>query len=192
MKNLPITLLLSICLAFFACSEDEDDETNPSNNNNSNNNNNNTNQTVIENGMGKADISGDTTYSFTGTAIWEDRPDINSSGTAYARWRVELTDSAGNSISMQIVEDKSTSTMSGPDDGSYQLGGSMDENDVTLYAGSKTFLFDTGSNGSFTLSRGDSTSILLIDLQATDLEIGGIGSNDEHVNLKLDIKANYN
>lgn len=136
---------------------------------------------VVSTGAVSLDWEGDATWDLTSTSLV-------SNGVSYYVWEVILEGTtADDYIRIQIVEDQDASTEEGPDDGTYVLGGSMDENDISVYTSTDSYFFDPSSSGQFELTK--SGSVLQITLEATGLEKGGIGSSDDLIDLSLAVKA---
>lgn len=187
MKNLFKTYFVLIALAFMGCSEDD---ANDNNDDNGDNNNQGISLSEVTDGNGIIGVTGDLDLTIEGDAVWESTTDITSNGVTYSRWIVTVDGAnTGEEVSIQIVEDQDASTQDGPDDGEYILGGSMDENDVSIYTDTDSYFFVPSSTGSFTISRGASDNILEIVISANGMEKGGIGA-DEIVDLEGAIKAN--
>ncbi|QCK15620.1 hypothetical protein [Mangrovivirga cuniculi] len=179
-----IAVLMSVCVIIFSCSDDEDENLTP----------NNPDGIALDNvsdGQGKAASSGSLNLNWTGNASWESTTSINSGGITYLRWIVTLEGPTSEDyIRIQIVENEANSSEAGPDDGTYIIGGSMDENDVSVYTSEDSYFFDPSSDGEFVLTK--SGNVLEITLDANNLEKGGIGSSDQLIDLDLALKASEN
>lgn len=144
----------------------------------------------INDGEGLIDITGDVTNRWQGQARWSDGGRFATGGVSYSAWIVSVTDGSGEQFGLQIVEREDSSTMPGPDNGSYDVGSGQIENYVSINTGSVPFLSNNSSGGSFTVTRSsDDDNVLEIELIATDLEKGGIGQQDEFVDVQAVIKA---
>ena len=146
----------------------------------------------LSNGEGAVATTGAVNLEWNSNAFWElTSTSLVSDGVAYNVWKVTIEGpTTEDYIWIQIVEAQESSTQEGPDDGTYVLGGSMDENDISVYTSEDSYFFAPSSDGQFELTKnGD---VLEITLEATELEKGGIGSTDDFIDIDLAVKAASN
>ena len=180
-NNVFITLLLITVPFIFSCSDD-DDEVAPADQSQVSLN-------QITDGQGAVVTTGAVSLDWEGNATWDlTSTSLVSNGVSYYVWEVILEGpTVDDYIRIQIVEDQDQSTEEGPDDGTYILGGSMDQNDISVYTSADSYFFDNSSDGEFELTKAG--NVFQITLQATGLEKGGIGSSDELIDVNLAVKA---
>jgi hypothetical protein len=192
--NVSVSALAMLFALFFltvACSDDPAS----ANQDDDNDNNDDTGEiqlSDINDGEGLIDITGDVTTRWQGQASLADGGRFATGGVSYSAWIVSVTDDSGEELTMQIVEREDSSTMPGPDNGTYDVGSGQIENSVTVRTDSVPFLSNPSSGGSFTLTQSSDGSVFEIELMATDLEKGGIGQQDEFVDVQAVIKATSN
>jgi len=181
-----LTFLFILLLAISSCSDDDDGVSSSS----SDTNDDQTSLSLDElsDGEGAVATTGAMNLTWNGNATWQFYTTINSGGVNYSVWEVNLNGPTSDDyIRIQVVEAEESSTQDGPDDGTYELGGSMDENDISVYTSEDSYFFEPSSNGQFELSKnGD---VLEITLEASGLEKGGIGSSDDLIDVNLALKA---
>lgn len=178
-KIASLLTILSL-LAFVACEEDEDNGP-PENEGLS--------FEDVANGLGELRASDDTNFVIEGAATWEEQPDMNVGGLTYSVWKAEITATSGEVVEIRILEDQSTSQEEGPDSGEYVLGDGMDQNTITIFSLTNTFDPGISSEGSFSLSRGEPTDILLVSLDANGLGSGSIDGPEQTIDVEAVIKA---
>jgi hypothetical protein len=140
-------------------------------------------------GEALVEVADDTSYTWQGTASWDDGGRFNNRGTTYSEWIVTVTGENGEELSLNIVEPEESSSMNGPDDGTYEVGAGQTQNSLRLDTGVDVYLSENSTEGSFTVSQASDGSVLEIELEANGLEIGGIGSQDRFVDVTAAIKA---
>jgi len=187
MKQSALLLIFVFASFLTACDKDEDE-----NNDNSNNNQpSGVSLDNLNNGEAAIEAMGDTTFTWNDTCYYEYWTTINSGGTLYDQWKVTMPGAnSGDNLNILILQEDTTVTGSQdipPVEGTYALGGSMDENSVTVSVGPDFYSFRTTSAGSFTLTKnGD---VWNIELNAEDLESGGIGEDDKFIEINAALKA---
>jgi len=180
-----IIYLLLVLVVFSSCESDDDGTATPDNSNE-------ISLDQLSNGEGVVATTGAANLDWSGNAFWElTSNSLVSGGVAYNVWQVTIEGpTTEDYIRIQIVEAQETSTQDGPDDGTYVLGGSMDENDISVYTSEDSYFFEPSSSGQFELvNTGD---VLEITLEAVELEKGGIGSSDDFIDVELAVKASSN
>ena len=145
---------------------------------------------AVQEGTGRADISGSEDLTLEGDATWAYTTDISSSGTIYAQFEVTLEGSTqGQALEIRLFQAYDPQTESrpdAPDDGTYQLGSSMDDNTVRFdTAGGTTYYYDSASTGDVTLTKDSSGNVWTIDLGVTSLD----DFNGNSVDVTATIKA---
>jgi hypothetical protein len=186
MINTKIVYLLLVLVAFSSCeSDDNDGSTTPDNPTG-------ISLDQLSNGEGVVATTGAANLDWNGNAFWElTSTSLVSGGVAYNVWQVTIDGpTTEDYIRIQIVEPQESSTQEGPDDGTYVLGGSMDENDISVYTSEDSYFFEPSSSGQFELT--NTGDVLEITLEATGLEKAGIGSSDELIDVNLAVKASNN
>jgi hypothetical protein len=196
-KFLSVLFIAFLVIGSVSCDKDDNDDPTPTSNNNSNNNNNSSDTTVVlddvTDGMGKASMFGDTTFTMEGSATWKENGSININGKAHSVWLLTMEgQNQDEELTLRIIEEDNNSTMAGPDDGTYQIGSGMTENEISVRTENKSYSSDLSSTGSFTLEQSDNGNVLEIVLNANQLELGGIGSQDEHIDVNGAFKATKN
>lgn len=190
MKHHALLFIFILGTSLVACDKDDDDD----NNSNNNNNNTPTDEISLDNlndGEAAIEAMGDTAFAWTDTCYYEYWTTLQSSGTLYDEWKVTMPGpNPGDELVIDILQVDTTATGSQdviPADGTYTIGGSMDENDVSVSIGSDFYSFRTTSAGSLTLTKNG--EVWNIELNAEDLESGGIGEEDKFISINAALKA---
>lgn len=144
----------------------------------------------ISEGEALTEVANDTSFTWHGRATWDEGGRFNNRGTIYSEWFVTVSGENGEELSLNIVEPEESSSMNGPDDGTYEMGAGQTQNSLRLDTGNDVYLSVTTTEGTFTVSQVSDGSVLEIELEVTGLEIGGIGSQDEYIDVTAAIKAN--
>lgn len=134
-------------------------------------------------------VSDDTSFTWQGAATWDKNGRFNNSGTTYSEWKVTITGENGEELTLDIVEAEESSEMPGPDDCTYEAGTGQTQNSIRFDTGVDVSLSENSKDGSFTVTQASDGSVLEIELTAAGLEIGGIGSQYQFVDVEAAIKA---
>jgi len=176
-------------LSVFAtsCDKDDDDDNNTNNNPPANE----VSLSALDEGEGAIASTGDTTIFWNDTARYEYYTSPTSGGTSYDRWRVEMPGvNEGDELEifiLQVDDNPSENDRVIPEDGTYEIGGSMVENDVTVRIGPDAYYFRNSSVGSLTLMK--EGEVWNIELNVEGLESGGIGEVDKVIDIDVALKA---
>ena len=147
-----LTFLFILLFAISSCSDD--DGVSPSSSSDDNDQSS-ISLEQLTNGEGVVATTGDANLDWNGNAFWElTSTSLVSGGVAYNVWKVTVEGpTTEDYIRIQIVEAQESSTQEGPDDGTYELGGSMDENDISVYTSEDSYFFEPSSSGQFELTK---------------------------------------
>lgn len=131
------------------------------------------NGSEVQEGSGRAEITGAESLTLEGDATWTYTTDISSRGTRYAQFNVTVEgndqDEALESRLFQAYDPETENRPDSPEDGTYQLGSSMDDNTVRFTnAGGTTYYFDGPSTGDLTLTKDGAVWTLELDVTGLD------------------------
>jgi hypothetical protein len=187
MKPHALLFIFILGTALVACDKDDDDDDNS-------NNNNSTDEVSLANlndGEAAIEASGDTAFAWSDTCYYEYWTTLQSGGIVYDEWKITMPGpNPDDELVIDILQVDTTATGSQdviPADGTYTLGGSMDENDVSVSVDGDFYSFRTSSAGSFTLTKNG--EVWNIELSAEDLESGGIGEEDKFISINAALKV---
>lgn len=188
MKNYTLLLLMLLAVMATSCDKDDDDD-----------NNNNTNPPPVNEvdlanlsvAEGALEATGDTAFFWRYTTMYDYSTTLTSSGTTYDRWEIVMPGpNPGEELDIKILQidsDPDANQRVIPEDDTYILGGSMDENDVTVDISSDFYTFRNSSVGSLTLTKDG--EIWNIELSAEGLRAGSFGEEDKIIDIDAALKA---
>lgn len=99
------------------------------------------------------EVADDTSFTWQGTAIWDEGGRFNNRGTIYSEWLVTVTGKYGEELSLNIVEPEERSSMNRPDDGTYEMGAGETQNSLRLDTGVDIYLSENSTEGSFRVTQ---------------------------------------
>lgn len=133
-------------------------------------------------GEGVADVSGDASFSVRGPAEWDrTSTSLTVSGTTYTVWSITVDGEGDESeLSIRLTQTYDGEAPRVPDDGTFELGSSMQNNSVSVTSSDGDFT--SFSNGSVTLEK-DAT------LDAWSLEVSATRTASESLELDAQVEA---
>jgi len=140
----------------------------------------------VEQGAGKATVFGDTSMVLTGMATWDDEGGtLFMNGNEYLEYTITIQgESEDQLVEIDLLERESSSTVPGPDAGTYEIGAGTGQNSITIENGDDRYISQLSSTGSITVSREAGSMIMEIQF-----DIRGLSGDGKRVNISAAAKV---